>query len=134
LPISTEDFLGTQKFGLGPTAVALRQEHGWTYGMLVNHLVSIGGTSSTPDVNSTFLQPFFWYTTKTYTTLGVSTESTYDWEQGQWTVPLIATLSQLLKVGGVPISLQLGPKLYVEAPTAASDWGIRFTVVLLFPK
>ena len=39
-------------------------------------------------VNATFLQPFVAYTTKTFTTFGVNTESTYDWQNSQWTVPL----------------------------------------------
>jgi hypothetical protein len=134
LPTSTEDFLGPQKFGVGPTVVALRQESGWTYGLLANHLTSFGGTSATPDVNATFLQPFVSYTTGTYTTMAIQTESTYDWENTKWTVPLIAVLSQLLKVGGQPISLQVGPKLYVEGPTSAPDWGIRFAFILLFPQ
>ena len=134
LPTSTENFLGTEKFGIGPTAVVLRQESGWTYGLLTNHLVSIGGTHRTSDVNATFLQPFLSYTTKTYTTFGVSTESTYDWENSQWTVPLIANVSQLLKLGGQPIQLLLGPKLYVERPVTVPDWGIRFAAALLFPQ
>jgi hypothetical protein len=134
LPTSTEDFLGSQKFGIGPTAVVLRQQSGWTYGLLTNHVVSIGGTRATSDVNATFLQPFLSYTTKTYTTFGMNTESTYDWEKSKWTVPLNGFVSQLLKLAGRPIQLSLGPKLYGAGPTAAPDWGIRFVVTLLFPK
>jgi hypothetical protein len=33
-----------------------------------------------------------------------------------------------------PIQFSLGPKLYVEGPTTAPDWGIRFAVTLLFPQ
>ncbi len=84
-------------------------------------------------MNSTFLQPFLAYTTKTQTTLGIQTESTYDWTNSKWTIPLIAPVSQLLKVGGLPISLQAGPKLTVEGPTGAPDWGLRFAFILLFP-
>lgn len=134
LPTSTENFLGAEKFGIGPTAVVLRQENGWTYGLLANHVVSMGGTHHTADVNATFLQPFLSYTTKTYTSFGVNTESTYDWENSKWTVPLNASVSQLLKLGGQPIQFALGPKLYVEGPTTAPDWGIRFAVALLFPQ
>jgi hypothetical protein len=133
LPTSTEDFLGAQKFGLGPTAVVLRQDGGWTYGMLANHLWSIGGTRSTPDVNATFLQPFLSYTTKTHTTFLLNTESTYDWTGTKWTVPLNTSVSQLLKIGKLPVSFQLGPKIYVEGPSGAPDWGIRFAIVFLFP-
>jgi len=134
LPTSTEDFLGAQKFGMGPTGVVLRQHSGWTYGLLFNHLVSIGGTRSTSDVNSTFLQPFLSYTTKTHTTFGMQTESTYDWENSKWTVPLNPYVSQLVKLGGQPVSFLLGPKWYAEGPTAAPDWGIRFAVTLLIPQ
>ena len=134
LPTTTESGLGAEKFGIGPTAVFLRQQSGWTYGLLTNHLVSIGGTHSTSDVNSTYVQPFLSYTTKTYTTFGINTESTYDWENSKWTVPLNPAVSQLVKLGGQPVQFQLGPKLYVEGPTSAPDWGIRFAVTLLFPR
>jgi len=52
---------------------------GWTYGVLANHLWSVAGEGSRADVNATFLQPFVSYTTKTITTFGLNTESTYDW-------------------------------------------------------
>jgi hypothetical protein len=133
LPTATAKFLGAEKWAIGPTAVLLRQTGGWTYGILANHLVSVAGTDHAPNVNATFLQPFLSYTTATHTTFGVNTESTYDWSASKWTIPINPFVSQLLKVRGQPISLQLGPKLYVQGPTSAPDWGIRFTFVLLFP-
>lgn len=105
-----------------------------TIDQMANHLTSFGGTNATADVNATFLQPFLSYTTKTYTAIGLNTESTYDWEDTKWTVPLNPFVSQVLKVAGHPISLLVGPKLYVEGPTGAPDWGIRFAFILLFPK
>lgn len=132
-PTSTEDFLGTQKFASGPTVVALKQTSGWTVGILTNHLISTGGTRSTTHVNATFLQPFLSYTTRTHTTFSVNTESTYDWENTKWTVPLNFMAAQLLKLGGLPMQFQLGPKVYATGPTSAADWGIRFTYTLLFP-
>jgi hypothetical protein len=32
------------------------------------------------------------------------------------------------------MQFQIGPKLYVEGPTGAPDWGMRFSTTLLFPK
>ena len=133
-PSASDELLGMGKFGLGPTAVVLRQASGWTYGMLANHVWSVAGDDDRVHVSQTFLQPFLSYTTKTYTTFGIQTESTYDWTGTKWTVPLIAPVSQLLKIAGQPISLQLAPKWYAEGPTGAPDWGIRFAVTLLFPK
>jgi hypothetical protein len=87
-PSASDDGLGAQKWGAGPTAVLLKQISGWTYGTLANHLWSFAGTHSRKEVSATFLQPFVSYTTKTYTTFGVNTESTYDWQNSQWTVPI----------------------------------------------
>ncbi len=43
LRTATDDLLGAEKWSAGPTAVALKQENGWTYGMLTNHLWSYAG-------------------------------------------------------------------------------------------
>ena len=134
LPTATTRFLGAEKLALGPTAVVLRQHSGWTYGVLANHLWSVGsGTDHTPNVTATFLQPFLSYTTGSHTTFGINTEASYDWADSKWTIPINPSVSQLLKIGRQPISLLVGPKLYVEGPRTAPDWGIRFAFVLLFP-
>ncbi|MBI5040589.1 MAG: transporter, partial [Gammaproteobacteria bacterium] len=115
-------------------AVVLKQENGWTYGALANHIWSVAGDDSRADVNATFLQPFISYTTKTYTTFSLNTESTYDWDAEQWTVPINAMASQLVKFGTQPVSFAVGYRNYVEAPAGGPDWGVRFVVTFLFPK
>ena len=134
LPTATDDVLGSGKFGLGPTAVLLKQDGPWTYGILANHIWSVAGDSDRADVSSTFLQPFLTYTTATKTTFGINTESTYDWEADEWTVPINVFVSQLLRIGGQPISLTLGGRYYAERPSGGPDWGLRFVVTFLFPK
>jgi hypothetical protein len=144
---SGKDGLSGHNWGAGPTALALKQENGWTYGVLANHLWSYAQTGgnapsdagdasdgSNAEVNATFLQPFVSYTTKTFTTFGLNTESTYDWSRSQWTVPLNASVSQLVKVGKQPIQLSLGVKYYAEKPDGGPNWGLRFAVTFLFPK
>ena len=135
LPTAGEDTLGAEKWGIGPTAVALRQENGWTYGALANHLWSFAGEDKRADVNASFMQPFVAYTLPSYTTFGINTESTYDWTAEQWSVPINLTATQLFKVGKQPMSLQLGARYWAEAPdSGAEDWGIRVTYTLVFPK
>jgi len=132
-PTATDSALGSEKWGAGPTAVFLRQDSGWTYGVLANHIWSYAGWGD-QDVSATFLQPFLTYTTRKFTTFGINTESTYDWENHQWTVPLNLSVSQLLKVSKQPISLAIGFKYYADGPSGGPDWGLRFTVSFLFPK
>jgi hypothetical protein len=40
----------------------------------------------------------------------------------------------LLKIGGQPLTLQLGYRYYAEKPKDGPDWGLRFVVTFLFPK
>ena len=128
------DGLSTDKFSLGPNVVLLKQVGGWTYGALVNHLWSVSGDDDRSDVSATFLQPFLAFNTKTHTTLSVNTESSYDWKAEEWTVPINLTVSQLIKVGKQPISLQVGYRNYLDSPNDVMDWGLRFQVTFLFPK
>ena len=135
-PTATDDALGAEKWGAGPTFVLLKQEHGFTVGLLANHIWSFAGSSSRQNLSATFLQPFCGYTTKTFTTFMVNTESTYDWKNSQWTVPVNFMLNQMLKIGNQPLSLQLGYRWYAETPDqpGGPDWGLRFAVTFLFPK
>ena len=135
IPTATDDDLGGEKWGLGPTAVALKQAHGFTYGILANHIWSVAGASDRSDISATYLQPFFAYTTKTFTSFTINTESTYDWEDDQWSVPINFMVSQILKIGSQPVSLQAGPRYWAESSDSSPEgWGFRFTFTLLFPK
>jgi hypothetical protein len=134
LPTATDKLLSTEKWGIGPTAVVLKQQGGWTYGALANQIWSYAGESGRQRVNSTFLQPFLSYTTTKQTTYDVSTESAYDWANHQWTVPVVLTVAQLATLGTTPVQFQLAPRYYVEKPANGPRWGLRFAVVLLFPK
>ncbi len=55
LPTATEDVLGAEKWGIGPTGVALKQTGPWTVGLLANHIWSVAGKDERDDINATFL-------------------------------------------------------------------------------
>ncbi len=82
-PTASTSYLGTGQWGAGPTVVALQQTHGFTYGILANQVWSFTGQQGRGEVNATYLQPFISYTTKTYTTPSINTETTYNWADGR---------------------------------------------------
>jgi len=135
LDTATDDALGAEQWGIGPTAVVLKQEGPWTYGALVNHIESVSGNDDRDDVSATFLQPFLTYITSTKTTLSLNTESTYDWEHEHWTVPINFNVNQMLKIGDQLLQVGGGLRYWAESPDfAADDWGLRLQLTLLFPK
>jgi hypothetical protein len=134
IPTATDDFLGTGKFGIGPTAVVLKQTGPWTVGVLANHIWSVAGDDDREDVNQTFLQPFLAYALGHGTTISLNTESSYDWNAKQWTVPINLGVSQVFKIGDQVMSFQVGGKYYAETSDGGPDWGIRTTLTFLFPN
>jgi hypothetical protein len=135
LPTATEDVFGSNRWGLGPTGVALIQKGPWTFGILANQIWSFGGDTDSPDaVNETFLQPFAQYQLGHGRGVSLNTESTYDWNAKQWTVPINLALSQVMKLGQQLVQLQIGGRYYAEKPEGGPDWGLRLNFTLLFPK
>lgn len=135
LPTASDALLGAEKLGVGPTVVALRQQNGWTYGALGNHIWSVAGDADRTDISASFVQPFLAYTTKTLTTFTLNTESTYDWKSESWSVPINLSATQLFRVGKQAMQLQLGARYWADTPAGGpGGWGLRVAYTLVFPK
>jgi hypothetical protein len=136
IPTNTDDLLGPDQWGFGPTAVALWQGSGWTVGMLGNHLWSVGPNNGNPDINSTFVQPFISYTTADSWTFTLNTESTYNWEAEEWSVPVNVVVSKLTQLGKQPVQFFAGVRYWLDSPEDVGPTGLgaRAGFTLLFPK
>lgn len=135
IPTATDELLGGEIWGAGPTGVALRQTAGgWTYGAMFNHIWSFAGGDHRADINATYLQPFLAKSLGAGRTVSASLESTYDWEGGQWTVPFNIGYSKVSRIGRQLVSYQGGARYYLETPGNGAEWGVRFTFTLLYPK
>lgn len=135
VPTATDSMLGSGKWGAGPTGVVLKQFDGWTVGMLANHIWSFAGDDDRADVSSTFMQPFISYTTPDAWTFTLNTESSYNWEAEDWSVPVNFTVSKIVKLDKVPVSLTAGVRYWADSPAGGPEgWGFRSGITLLFPK
>ncbi|MGE8360335.1 transporter [Pseudomonas sp.] len=137
IPTGSDELLSSEQWGLGPTAVALKQANGWTRGVLANHIWGLEGSPANDKekINLTFLQPFLSYTNASFTTFGVNSESTYNWQSREWSVPVNVMVTQLLKLRGQPMTIQAGPRYWLDsAENGPQGWGFRVAVTLLFPK
>ncbi|MDZ7624367.1 MAG: hypothetical protein U5J96_08000 [Ignavibacteriaceae bacterium] len=135
LPIGTNDFLTTKKWGVGPTAVALLQTNGWTIGGLVNQIWSFAGSEDRSDVSQMFVQPFVTYNWKSGAGVGAITEWTQNWKSNTSVVWLNLTLSALTSIGDQKTQFVIGPRINLAAPDGGkADFGWRAAIVLLFPN
>ncbi len=133
IPLGADAFT-TDRWLLGPTAVVLKQHEHWTFGALVNHAWDVGG-SGDADVSTTYLQPFVsWGGLGNGQTISINTESSYDWENSQATVPLNMFYSKVTKIGSQRVQLSFVGRVYLDAPDGGPDWGLRTQLTFLFPK
>jgi hypothetical protein len=135
LPTATDLLLGGEKWGAGPAAIGLVLRGPWTIGMLANHIWSFAGDDDRPDINNTFMQPFVAYTWPSAWTASLQTESSYNWETEQWSVPVNVALSKLVMFGRLPVSLQGGVGYWFESPGNGPE-GFRFRLQanIVLPK
>ena len=134
--IPTGSDVSAHKWGTGPTAIVLKQNGPWTYGGLANHLWSTGGSNKVlQDISTSFMQPFVSYVTPQAVTVSLTSETTYDWENEQWFVPINATVSKVGKIGNQLVSYGAGVSYVADGPDSApKGWGARFVLTFIFPK
>jgi hypothetical protein len=61
--------------------------------------------------------------------------SSYDWNGEQWSVPINAFVSKLLKIAQQPVSIGGGVRYWAESPESGPEgFGGRLIVTFLFPK
>jgi hypothetical protein len=142
-PTDSNDALGNPRWGVGPTAVVLRVEHGspWVYGVLVNQIWSVGdatkGSRQSGDYSQALMQPFLNYNFPDGTYLTSSPIITADWkaDSGQkYTVPVGGGIGHIFHLGKLPVNTSLAAYYNAVKPDLGPNWQIRFQVQLLFPK
>ena len=143
LPTHSNDLLGNNNAGLGPTFVVLHMDKStpWVYGALVNNIWSMGSSgnpfSNSPKYNNGLLQPFLNFNFESGTYLTTAPIITVNWEakgSQQWSVPMGGGVGKIFKFGKLPVNTQIGGYYFVVRPDYAPNWQIRAQVQFMFPK
>lgn len=134
---ATSRALGSSRFGLGPSLVALMQKDSWTIGTLVNQTWTMGGTKTPNGINNLFIQPFisrsFWQTWN----FAFTSETNVNWNASgkqMWTVPIDFVIVKVFAIGKQVMTLGAGPRYFPLYPNSSPKWGGRIVVSFLFPN
>jgi hypothetical protein len=136
LPTATDSLLGAGKWSAGPAAVALVMHGPWVIGALANQQWSFAGWGD-EDVSAMLIQPFINYNLPHGWYLTTAPIITADWKadtDNRWTLPLGGGVGKIVKLGKLPLNLQLSAYDNVVKPDNGADWQLRFQVQFLFPK
>jgi len=138
IPTATDDLTGSGKWAVGPTLVYFNgKTKGLQWGVLGWHLWDFADADNDHDasVNKSFFQPFLvkhfdkgWY-------VGTpDVPGTYNWRDGQTTFPLGLRLGRVTKIGKQPVNLMGEVFSSPWDDGASSEWSVKLSFTLLFPK
>jgi len=138
LPTHSNQLLGNDNVGFGPSFVVLHIEHGspWVYGVLVNNVWS-SNNATAPSYNNGLMQPFINYNFHSGLYLSSSPVLTVNWQakgSNQWTVPMGGGVGKIFHLGRLPVNSKLSAYYNVARPDFASNWQLQLQVQLMFPK
>lgn len=136
LPTATDDVLGSDKWGIGPSVVLLTMPGRWVVGSLFSNVWSFAG-SGDQDVNLFTWQYFINYNLPDGWYLTSAPIITANWEAesgNKWTVPFGGGVGKIFKIGKQPMNAQVQAFYNVEKPDNGPDWTLRLQLQFLFPK
>jgi hypothetical protein len=132
VPTATDELLGSEKFGIGPTAVGLKQLGSITVGLLVNHVWSVAGSNDRADINVSFFQPFIAQNFPGGYAINLNTEVSQNWDADATTGTINIGGSKVIAIGKQRAQIAVGPRIPFGNGNG-SDWGFRAQFILLFP-
>ena len=135
MPTATDNILGSDQWGLGPSIVVLTMPGSWVIGSLISNVWSVAG-SGDRDVNLFTWQYFVNYNMQGGWYLTSSPIITANWEasEDEWTIPLGGGIGRVFHVGKQAMNVQAQGFYNVEKPGFQGDWSMRLQVQFMFPK
>ena len=131
---ATEDILGTGKWTVGPSALAIYLGDKWNVGGLVQHYWDYAGENDRDSVNLTNLQYMIYYSLDEVTSIGMAPNILVNWNQdsdNKLTLPVGLGINRTFQFGKVPVRIGVEVHYSVVQPddVVGSKWDIRFFVI-----
>jgi hypothetical protein len=133
MPMNSRDEMSSRKYSAGPSAVIVYKHKDWVLGALGNWLWSFSGTDKRQNVNEMSLQYFItWAGLPNHWQINSSPTITYNRKAkggNAWAVPIGIGVGKMVKLGKLPVKIQLEYDYYVVHP---NDFGPRHLITLKF--
>jgi hypothetical protein len=137
-PTATSGFTGQGKWQLGPSVVVGYLTKQFFLGVFPQQWWSIGGEHGRPDTNQMNLQPIATLFFGEGWSIGYSGNILADWTAPSpdvWTVPVGLGLAKVLKLGRLPIKIQLAVQyMPVHPRISGQEWNVQVSITPVIPK
>jgi hypothetical protein len=137
-PTATSRFTGQGKWQMGPTFVAGYLTKEFFIGVFPQQWMSFGGQHGKPDTNQMNLQPIASIFFGEGWSLGYSGNILANWNapsEDVWTVPVGLGLAKVVKLGRLPIKVQLAVQyMPVHPRISGQEWNVQVSITPVMPK
>ena len=139
LPTATEDVLGTGKWTVGPSALAVYLGEKWKGGALLTNYWDVAGDSDRDDVRLSNLQYLYYYSLDDTTSIGAGPNIIADWEQSggdRFTVPVGIGINKTVNFGKLPVRFGIEAMYSAHRPDDIPGvrWDFRFYAIPVVPS
>jgi hypothetical protein len=135
---ATNTLLGATKSGSGPSGAFIHKDTGpWVFGLVANNIWTFDGATGSNATNQMLLNPFLSYHFADGWALSSSPEITANWiaTGNKWTVPVGGGVSKVVRVGELPLKLEVGAYYNAVRPTSSQDpWQLQARLTFVFTE
>jgi len=136
-PTATSSSLGSGKWEVGPVALALYKDHLHTAGVFAQYWWSFAGDDSRDSTSHASIQYFFYRMFGTWQ-VGTNPIITFNDKadsDNKWTVPIGITIGKTIRVGKVPMKIQVGLDYSVVKPRDFGEvWKFKIDITPVIPS
>ena len=137
-PTATSEFTGQGKWQMGPSVVVGYLTKEFFIGVFPQQWWSIGGQHGRLDTNQMNLQPIATVFFGEGWSLGYSGNILADWNapsEDVWTVPVGLGLAKVMKLGRLPVKVQLAVQYVPVHPRiSGQEWNVQVQITPVMPK
>ena len=137
-PTATSEFTGQGKWQLGPSVVVGYLTKEFFIGVFPQQWWSIGGQHGRLDTNQMNLQPIATLFFGHGWSIGYSGNILADWtvpSEDVWTVPVGLGLGKVVKLGRLPVKIQLAVQyMPVHPRISGQEWNVQVQITPVIPK
>ena len=138
-PTATHDFLGSEKWSVGPTGLLVWDNSKVKLGFIAQQWWSFAGADDRPNVSKANIQYLYYYQLPHLWQIGAGPNILINWEAGsgnKYTVPVGLGVSKTTVLFG-KLPIRLGAEVHysaIQPDDASQTWLFRFYMVPVIPS
>jgi hypothetical protein len=133
-PTASDVTSGQGKWQAGPAAAAAFAPRNWLFGVLAQNPISFAGSTTRPQEDALFLQPFITYQLGQGWFIRSEPQMIFDWETNKQQLPIDLGVGRVFKIGPQYVNSFVEPAWNVSADGPAPRYAITFGFSLLYPN